>query len=127
MNSESFKMAIGKDPPQFHSETKPFARWKLEVQTWEEVTEHVKEKRSMVLALSLPEKDLSDIRTKVFEGLRLDKLKGETGFKKWIDFLDKEFGEDKIYDVFSAFEKFESVRKEQGQIMQQYISDFEQR
>ena len=57
-----FKMAIGKDPPQFNSETKPFARWKLEVETWAEVTEHAKEKRGMVLALSLPEKDLSDIR-----------------------------------------------------------------
>ena len=60
-------MAIGKDPPQFNSETKPFARWKLEVETWVEVTEHAKEKRCMVLALSLPEKDLGDIRTKGFE------------------------------------------------------------
>ena len=85
------------------------------------------EKRGMVLALSLPEKDVSDIGTKVFEGLGLEKLKGETGFKNLIDFLDKEFGEDKIFDVFNAFEEFESVRKEQGQTMQQYISDFEQR
>ena len=83
-------MAIGKDLPQFNSETKPFARWKLEVQTWVEVTKHAKEKRGMVLALSLPEKDNSDVRTKVFEGLGLDKLKGETGFKNLIDFLDKE-------------------------------------
>ena len=87
-----------------------------------EVTEHAKEKRGMVLALSLPEKDVSDVRTKVFEGLGLEKLKGETGFNNLIEFLDKEFGEDKIYDVFNAFEEFENVRKEQGQTMQQYLA-----
>ena len=77
-------MAIGKDPPQFNSETKPFARWRLEVQTWVEVTEHAEEKRGMVLALSLPEKDVSDVRTKVFEGLGLEKLRGEIGLKNLI-------------------------------------------
>ena len=62
-----------------------------------EVTEHAKEKRGMVVALSLPEKDNSDIITKVFEGLGLKKLMGETGLKNLLDFLDEEFGEDKIY------------------------------
>ena len=91
------------------------------------MTKHAEEKRGMVLALSLPEKDVSDVRTKVFEGLGLEKLRGEIGFKNLIEFLDKEFWEDKIYDVFNAFEEFESVKKEHGQTMQQYISDFEQR
>ena len=118
-------MGIGKDPPPFDSEAKPFTRYKTEVNTWVLVTEIPKAKWGLVLALSLPEKDKSDIRNKVFDALGEQLLKGEEGFSKLMTFLEKEFGEDEIYDVFNKFEEFESCRKKSDQSMQQYISTFE--
>ena len=40
-----------------------------------------------------------------------ENLKGKTPYKNLMEFLDKEFGEDKIYDVFNAFKEFENVRE----------------
>ena len=82
-------MGIGKDPPPFDSEAKPFTRYKTEVNTWVLVTEIPKAKWGLVLALSLPEKDKSDIRNKVFDALGEQLLKGEEGFSKLITFLEK--------------------------------------
>ena len=118
-------MGIGKDPPPFDSEAKPFARYKTEVKSWVLVTEIPKAKWGLVLALSLPEKDKSGIRNKVFDALGETLLQGEEGYTRFMTFLEKEFGEDEIYDVFNKFEEFESCRKKPDQSMQQYISTFE--
>ena len=118
-------MAIGKDPPPFDSEGKSFARYKTEVKTWTLVTEIPKAKWGLVLALSLPEKDKSGIRNKVFDALEETKLAGKNGHDEFMKFLEKEFGEDEIYDVFNKFEDFENCRKKPDQTMQQYISTFE--
>ena len=63
------------------------------------------------------------IRNKVFDSLGEQKLKGKEGYQELMNFLEKEFGKDEIYDVFNKFEEFESCRKKQS--MQQYISAFE--
>ena len=55
-----------------------------------EGTEEKREKWGQIIALSLPEKDPSDIRNKVFESLGESDLKGVEGFQKLFDFLDKE-------------------------------------
>ena len=114
-------MGIKKDPPPFDSERKPFPRYKTEVSTWTLVTEVPKDKWALVLALSLPEDDKSGIRNKVFDSLGEQKLKGKEGYQELMNFLEKEFGKDEIYDVFNKFEEFESCRKKQSQSMQQYI------
>ena len=77
-----------------------------------------------MLALSLPEKDKSGIRNKVFDALGETLLQGEEGSSRFMTFLEKEFGEDEIYDVLK-FEEFESCRKKPDQIMQPNISKFE--
>ena len=118
-------MGIIKDPPPFDSEKKPFVRYKTEVKTWTLVTEVPENKWALVLALSLPEDDKSGIRNKVFDSLGEQKLKGKDGYQEFMKFLEKEFGEDEIYDVFNKFEEFESCRKKQSQSMQQYLSAFE--
>ena len=53
------------------------------------------------------------------------RLNGKDGYQEFMKFLEKEFGEEEIYDVFYKFEEFESCRKKQSQSMQQYISAFE--
>ena len=118
-------MGIGKDPPPFDSVAKPFARYKTEVKTWTLVTEIPKSKWGLVIALSLPEKDKSEIRNKVFDTLGESQLVGESGYEALMTFMEKEFGEDEIYDVYNKFEEFESFKKISGQNMQQYISAFE--
>ena len=119
------KMGIRKDPPPFDSERKPFPRYRTEVKTWTLVTEVPEDKWALVLALSLPEDDKSGIRNKVFDCLGEERLKGKEGYQEFMKFLEKEFGEDEIYDVFNKFEEFESCRKKPSQSMQQYISAFE--
>ena len=118
-------MGIRKDPPPFDSERKPFLRYKTEVRTWTLVTEVPEDKWALILALSLPEDDKSGIRNKVFDCLGEQRLKGKEGYQEFMKFLEKEFGEDEIYDVFNKFEEFESCKKQQSQTMQQYISTFE--
>ena len=60
-----------------------------------------------------------------FDALGETQLQGEEGYTRFMSFLEKEFGEDEIYDVFNKFEEFESCRKKPDQSMQQYISTFE--
>ena len=96
----------------------PYNLYKLELDAWTAVTDVPKEKWGQYVALSLPPNDPSDIHSKVFNSLmKEDKLKGEAGYTKLVEFLDKEFKKDEVLDVFT-------VRKE-GTAMKKYISDFE--
>ena len=57
--------------------------------------------------------------------MKEDKLKGEAGYTKLVEFLDKEFKKDEVLDVFTVFELFEAPKRKEGTAMKKYISDFE--
>lgn len=54
-----------------------------------EVTDLRKEKQDIVITLSLPKGDISQIREKIFDQISLDDLKKEDGLDALINFLDR--------------------------------------
>ena len=51
-----------------------------------------------LIALTLPEDDESKIREKVFDQIKLDDLKKDTGFDTLLEFLDKHLDKDDLAD-----------------------------
>ena len=80
-----------KTPPAFDTDSKPCNRWIEKVKAWVELTDLAKAKQGLALALSLPEKDSSTIRDKVFSDVSLEDLKSDDGVKKLIKFMDNLF------------------------------------
>ena len=71
---------------------------------WREITDLDKKKQGVAIALYLPEDDASKIREKVFDQIRLDDLKQDSGLDILIHFLDQQLGKD---DITHSLEKFE--------------------
>lgn len=69
------------------------------------------EKRGVAIALTLPEDDDSKIREKVFDQIKLEDLKKETGLETLIEFLDKHLAKDDLADSLTKFEDFEDYRR----------------
>jgi hypothetical protein len=65
-----------------------------------------KKKRGVAIALTLPKDDESKIREKVFDQIKLDDLKKDTGFNTLLEFLDKHLAKD---DLADSLEKFAEV------------------
>jgi hypothetical protein len=59
------------------------------------------------IAFTLPEDDESKIREKVFDQIKLDDLKKDTGFNTLLEFLDKHLAKDDLADSLEKFEEFE--------------------
>ena len=75
-------MATRIDPPILGSES--YELYKQELLAWREVTDLRKEKQAVVIALSLPKNDKTQIREKVFDHLSIDDLKK----RGWIRYSD---------------------------------------
>ena len=73
--------------------------YKRELQAWEAVTDVAKEKRGIIIALSLPDSHESKIKDKVFESIPLDDLKKENGLETLIQFLDKHLQKDDLEEA----------------------------
>ena len=89
-----------KTPPAFDVESKSYSRWVEELKAWTDLTDVKKDKQGLAVALSLPEKDSSNIRDKVFSDLSLDELKGDDGVKKLMEFMDKLFKKDQLSEAY---------------------------
>lgn len=63
-------MATRIDPPTLGPE--PYELYKQELLAWREVTDLRKEKQGVVIALSLPKNDKTQIREKVFDQISID-------------------------------------------------------
>ena len=120
------KMASAyKTPPAFDVESKSYSRWVEELKAWTELTDVKKDKQGLAVALSLPEKDSSNIRDKVFSDLSLDELKGDDGVKKLMEFMDKLFKKDQLSEAYEAFSDFERFQRKDTMTMDTYIMEFE--
>ena len=114
-----------KTPPAFDVESKSYSRWVEELKAWTELTDVKKDKQGLAVALSLPEKDSSNIRDKVFSDLSLDELKGDDGVKKLMEFMDKLFKKDQLSEAYEAFSDFERFQRKDTMTMDTYIMEFE--
>ena len=79
----------------------------------------------MALALSLPEKDSSNIRDKVFCDVSLEDLKSDDGVKKLIKFMDNLFKKDELSEAYEIFSDFERFKRSPTMTMDTYTMEFD--
>lgn len=113
--------------PPLYSKTKGYERYKLELLAWKEITKVEKAKQGILIALSLPEDDESGIRERVFDEVKLEDLKKDTGLDSLISYMDKKLGKDDLVDCLEKYEDFEEFRRGEGQSMTEFISKFDQK
>jgi hypothetical protein len=117
-------MASSKINPPVYGKDKSYERYKQELLAWREVTDLAKAKQGIVVALSLPENDTSNIREKVFDQLALTTLKTASGLENLITFLDKHLGKDDLADSLEKFEDFDDYFRTDESIID-YIEKFD--
>ena len=96
--------------PKFSSD-KPYERYKAELEAWAAATDAEKKKHGILVALSLPEEDVSQIRDKVFNEIELSVLKLENGLDKLIEYLDTQFAKDDLTETYERYIEFEDVKE----------------
>lgn len=122
-----------KQPPLFNSKSKPYKRWKDEIEAWVQyktineplpngavVCDH-----GLILALSLPEEDESGIRDKVFNSIKLNEMKALDGVTKILVFMDTIFKEDELTEAYSCYTIFDKYRRPSGSTMDLYVAEFD--
>ena len=112
--------------PKFSSK-KPYDRYKVELEAWSLATETKKEKQGLVVALSLPEDDESQIRDKVFSEIDLSALNGEDGLDLLMGYLDKQFGKDDLTVTYEFYVDFDRCKRAGGQKVNDFILEFEKK
>ena len=118
-------MATSIDPPTLRSDS--YELYKQELLAWGEVTDLRKEKQGVVIALSLPKNDKTQIREKVFDQLSIDDLKKEDGLDTLIAFLDKHLKKDDLADSLEKFGEYEDFHRKDGMNISEYIASFDSR
>jgi len=119
-------MATKIQPPVYKS-CSSYEHYKVLVEAWEAVTDVVKLKQGIVIALSLQSVADSKIGERIFSSISLADLKKEDGLKTLMNFLDKELGKDDLEEVITRYDEFEDCRKQPGESMNDYISNFQQK
>ena len=117
-------MATKINPPIF-SKSKSYELYKQELLAWSEIKDLDKKKRGVAIALTLPENDESKIREKVFDQIKLDDLKKDTGFNTLLEFLDKHLAKDDLADSLEKFAEFQDLKRAEGQTINEYITVFD--
>ena len=75
-------------------EVKSYERYIAKLKAWTFITELVKEKQGLVVALSFPKSDETQIRDKVFSDVKMEDLKKEDGIDTLIKLKDNLFKKD---------------------------------
>ena len=112
--------------PKFSSD-KPYDRYKSEIDAWSEATDAEKKKHGILVALSLPEDDVSQIRDKVFAEIEVSKLKLDDGLKTLITYLDSQFGKDDLTETYERYIEFERCKRESNQKINDFILEYEKK
>ena len=99
--------------------------YRIEVEMWCEITDLLKAKQGIAVALLLPSESSSDTCDKVFEQLTITDLKAENGFETSA-FLDRELQKDDISANYDKFDDFEEFCRPPNQSIHEYITKFDQ-
>ena len=119
---ELIQDGIEAKPLAFNSKEKTFECWKTETEMWSEVTELIKSKMGIAVALSLPEHDSTMIREQVMEQVPLADLKKDEGLKILLTFMEKKLGKDDMEDCLEKYEDFKQCKRESDQKMNSYMN-----
>ena len=112
--------------PKFSSD-KPYDRYKAEIDAWAEATDAEKKKHGILVALSLPEEDVSQIRDKVFAEIELSKLKLDDGLDTLIKYLDSQFAKDDLTETYERYVEFERCKRGSDQKINDFILEYEKK
>ena len=112
--------------PKFSSD-KPYDRYKAEIEAWAEATDTEKKKHGILVALSLPEDDVSQIRDKVFSEIELNDLKVDDGLTKLVKYLDTQFAKDDLTETYERYIAFERCKRESNQKINDLILEYEKK
>ena len=112
--------------PKFSSD-KPYDRYKSEIEAWTEATDAEKKKHGLLVALSLPEDDVSQIRDKVFAEIEIAKLKADDGLKTLTSYLDSQFAKDDLTETYERYVEFERCKRGANQKINDFILEYEKK
>ena len=110
--------------PRFGGD-KSYDRWKQELKAWQLVTNIEKKKQAVTVALSFPEE--SEVRSKIFEEVDIDKLGIDDGVSVLLQHLDKWYKKDEMSAAYEAWIRFDNFRREKEDTMEKYILEFVKR
>ena len=79
----------------------------------------------MAVALSFPDSDLTQVKDKLFNEMKIEELNSENGMQLLISFMDKMFKRDELTHVYERYVSFDWFRRASGMSMESYISEFE--
>ena len=111
-------------PPKF-SKGDSYELYRKEILAWGEMTDIPKKKQGIVVALSLPGDHKRQIKQNVFDQIPLENLKTDDGLTVLVNFLDRLLRKDDMDDIWKKYEDFEKLKREAGQPLREYISNFE--
>ena len=107
-----------KTPPQWKDEMS-FEAWKTEVDVWNAITDLADGNKGPCVALSL-----GSSKREIAMSIPLDELKANDGLTKVLAQLKLSFGKDTADQLFSDYEKFETIQRNSMPI-NDYITAFE--
>ena len=116
-----------KIPPPVFGGDKRFEQYMMEVDAWCAVTHGVaKNDQALLLALSLPDEDPTNIKDKLFNDIPLAELNCEGGVTRFKAFMNNIFTKDDLTIVYERFNQFEKCQRDQTETVEQYILKFDQ-
>ena len=92
---------------------------------WCVVTDLEKDEQGIVIALSLPENDLSGVRGKGFNEVTSDKLNKADGVDTLLTYLDSLFKKDELNEVYEHYNNFDRYQRDPKQKMEEFVLEFE--
>ena len=117
--------SIKLEPPTFVSAKKSYESYRRQLTTWMVASCVEKKRQALVVALSLPEEDESNIKEKVFSELDTDALNHDEGMKRLLDFFDKRFLKDLFVEAYQKYQKWNGLTRKVDQKVEDFISDYE--
>ena len=88
--------------PVFKSEKESYEGYLANVEVWSQLCRLPKAEQALMLWYSLPDDQVSDIKTKIYNEVGLDNLKNDNGAQRFKDKLNEAFkpeAQRKVYDI----------------------------
>ena len=122
-NSVRTVMTSKLEPPTFVSEKKSYESYRRQLTTWMRASAVEANTQALVVALSLPDDDDSNIKEKVFSELDTEDLNAADGMKILLDFFDKRFLKDLFVEAYQKYQKWNGMTRKVDQKVEDFISE----
>ena len=111
-----------KTPPLLGPDT-IYEAWKNEIGVWRRMTSVEKKRQALAVVLS----SLEGRAKETALSIELDTLDHDDGMNKLLEALDGLFKKNAVDAAYEAYSKFDTLKKEDGMSMTEYILEYEQR